>query len=222
MSAKSALIVFAREPRDGKVKTRLSKNLPSVTVTRLYKAFVKDVLNIALKVKCDQRFIYYVGNGSSIPFLRKFENHFQLKRQTGKDLGERMYRAFCRCKREKFHRIIIIGTDCLTLNERDINRAFQKLENYDCVLGPSKDGGYYLIALKSPQWKIFENINWSTESVLRQTIRGVRLLRKKTFLLKCREDIDTAVNLKNFFQRKKSPSTAIHTQKILQNLSLLS
>jgi len=219
MSTKSALIVFAREPKDGKIKTRLAKDLPISAVTCLYKAFVKDVLNVALKSCCDQRFIYYVGNGSSMPFLRKFEHHFQLKRQTGKDLGERMYRAFCHCRKENFDRIIIVGSDCLTLTERDINRAFQKLENYDCVLGPSKDGGYYLIALKSPHWKLFEGINWSTELVLRQTLQRARQLYKKTFLLKSREDIDTAVHLERFSKCMNGPSVAVHTRKILQNLS---
>jgi len=221
MSIKSALIVFAREPKDGKVKTRLAKDLPVSTVTRLYKAFVKDVLSIALKAKCDQRFIYYVGNGSSIPFLRQFENHFHLRRQTGNDLGERMYRAFCYCKKKKFNRIVIVGTDCLTLTEKDINKAFQKLENHDCVLGSSKDGGYYLIALKSPHWKLFEGIDWSTKSVLKQTLRGARQLRKKTFLLKSREDIDNTIHLRRFSKCMKGSSVAVHTQKILQKISLL-
>jgi len=219
---KTALIVFAREPKDGKVKTRLAKDFPTPTVTRLYKAFVKDVLNVARKTRCDQRFIYYVGNGSSMPFLRQFENHFQLKKQTGKNLGERMYRAFCYCKKKKFDRIIIVGTDCLTLTERDINKAFQKLENHDCILGPSRDGGYYLIALKSPHRKLFEGIDWSTESVLKQTLRGARQLNKKTFLLKNREDIDTTVHLKRFSRCVRDSSSAVHTQKILQSLPLLS
>jgi len=94
MRSKSALIVFAREPKDRKVKTRLCKDLPVETVTRLYKAFVKDVLSVARQACCDQRFIYYVGSGSSIPFLKRAGKQFRLRRQMGKDLGERMYRAF--------------------------------------------------------------------------------------------------------------------------------
>jgi len=222
MNNKSALIVFAREPQDGKVKTRLCQDLPVPSVTRLYKAFIRDVLSVALQVQCDERFIYYAGSGSSMPFLRRVNNQFQLKRQTGKDLGERMYRAFLYCQRKQFQRIVIIGTDCLTLTSRDIERAFAKLDDYDCVLGPSKDGGYYLIALKLPHWKIFKGVDWSTSSVLKQTLRNARQCNKKTFLLCNREDIDTVVHLKKFSQRVKNPSVAIHTQKILQNLSLLS
>ena len=220
MKSRSALIIFAREPKDGKVKTRLCRDLPSATVTRLYKAFVNDVLAVARKTRCDQRFIYYVGNGSSIPFLKRAKSQFQLRRQTGKDLGERMYRAFHYCQKKHFGRIVIIGTDCLTLTSRDIETALKKLKSTDCVLGPSKDGGYYLIALNAPHRKLFEGIDWSTASVLKQTLRRARRLGKRTYLLKGQEDIDTAVHLKKFVQRKKSPSLAPHTQKVLQNLSL--
>jgi len=154
MKTKSALIVFAREPKDGNVKTRLCRDLPHATVTRLYKAFVKDVLKIALDTKCDERFIYYAGSSSSIPFLRRLSNGFHLKKQRGQDLGERMYRAFVYCRKKNFDRIVIIGTDCLTLTSRDIEMALKKLNSYDCVLGPAQDGGYYLIALKSPHRKL--------------------------------------------------------------------
>jgi len=219
MKSKTALIVFAREPKEGKVKTRLCKDLPFSTVTRLYKAFVKDILSVARRVQCDQRFIYYAGNGSSIPFLRQVGNRFQLKRQMGKDLGERMYRAFLYCQKSNFARIIIIGTDCLTLTAKDIERAFKKLGSFDCVLGPSVDGGYYLIALKVPHFKLFKGIEWSTSSVLNQTLHKARQLNKRTFLLSKREDIDTVIHLRNLSKRIKSPTRAFHTQKILKQIN---
>ena len=219
MSTKSALIVFAREPKDGKVKTRLCMDLSKPTVTRLYKAFVKDVLNVARKTRCDQRFIYYVGSGSSIPFLKRAGKQFQLRRQMGKDLGERMHKAFVYCRKKHFERIVIIGTDCLTLNSRDIESALEKLESYDCVLGPSKDGGYYLIALKSPHWRLFEGIDWSTSSVLKQTLQRARKLNKKTFLLREREDIDTLAHLKKLPHYIRKSSMALHTQKIIKRIN---
>lgn len=217
---KSALIVFAREPKDGKVKTRLCRDLPSSTVTRLYKAFIKDVLHVALQARCDERFIYYAGSGSSIPFLRRSENHFRLKRQTGKDLGERMCRAFLYGRKKQFERIVIIGTDCVTLTARDIEQAYQKLGSYDCVLGPSKDGGYYLIALKYPYSQLFKGIHWSTSSVLKQTLQKLRRLKKKAFLLSEREDIDTITHLKNLSRHTKNSSAAVFTHTILKNMSL--
>jgi len=219
-SKKMALIVFAREPKEGKVKTRLCKDLPPPTVTQIYKAFVRDVLSIALKTHCDERFIYYVGTGFSIPFLRRAGKGFLLKRQMGKDLGRRMYKAFAHCQKQRFERIVIIGTDCVTLMTRDIERAFQKLEAHDCVLGPSKDGGYYLIGLKAPHRKIFSGVKWSTSLVLEQTLHRARQLNKKVFLLRSREDVDTVADLRKLSRRISGSGIAGHTQKVLKKLSL--
>lgn len=218
MSNKSALIVFAREPKDGKVKTRLCRDLPFPIVTRLYKAFVKDVLKTALETKCDKRFIYYAGHGASIPFLRRYMNDFQLKRQMGKDLGERMHAALMYCQKNHFNKIVIIGTDCLTLTKRDIECALKKLDFYDVVLGPSKDGGYYLIALKSSTSKLFKGIRWSTSSVLKQTLQKARQMRKRIFLLRKLEDIDTIEHLEGFHRSAKGNKVAVQTRKTLNDL----
>ncbi len=191
----SALIIFAREPKDGKTKTRLLKRFPVKLVTRFYKDFVKTVLKTAHAARCNRRFIYYAGTGSSISFLRRFENKFVLKRQMGQGLGVRMYRAFKACAKQGFDKMIIIGTDCLSLTKKDIQKAFEKLEQYDCVLGPSKDGGYYLIGLKSPHKELFENIQWSTDSVFDHTIKKLERLNKNYYLLRRQEDVDTIESL---------------------------
>jgi rSAM/selenodomain-associated transferase 1 len=213
---KTALIIFAREPKDGRAKTRLAKDLPVPSVTELYKAFILDVLSIAEKVPCDERFIYYAGNGSSTPFFKKHKNSFRLKRQTGANLGERMYRAFAHCKKNQFDKIVIIGTDCLTLTPRDIKTAFDELESHDCVLGPSKDGGYYLIALNELHKEFFQEIDWGTSVVFRKTLQKARKLKKTVYLLQQREDIDRFAQLKKFSRNIQNVNTAPHTQKALQ------
>jgi rSAM/selenodomain-associated transferase 1 len=215
---KTVLIIFAREPEDGKVKKRLRKDLPPPVVTRLYKAFVKDVVQTALEAKCDERMIFYTGTSSSAPFLRSFQNRFQLKRQAGKDLGIRMHRAFAYSHKQHFGKIIIIGTDCLTLAAKDIKKAFKQLGSHDCVLGPSKDGGYYLIGLKVPESRLFVRIDWGTSSVLAQTICQARKLRKKTFLLGKKEDIDTISDLRRLLRRVRNADTAAHTQNVAQKI----
>jgi len=197
MLDKTALIIFAREPKDGKTKTRLLKALPVKTVTQIYKKFVKHILNMVKSVKCTEKFIYYVGTGASIPFLRQFEKYFILKRQMGKDLGIRMHRAFTHCAKHKFTKIIIIGTDCLTLTDHDIQKAFDKLTTFDCVLGPANDGGYYLIGLKAPEKELFGGITWSSNLVLDQTVKKLNQLNKSYYLLREQEDIDTIESLKN-------------------------
>ena len=120
----NALIVFAREPRDSKVKTRLADGLPEKTVTALYKCFVEDILAVSLTAECQARFIYYAGQLPAGAFLRRFKNGFILKRQSGGDLGIRMHNAFIRCFAMGYHKVVTIGTDCLELDAEDIRPHF--------------------------------------------------------------------------------------------------
>jgi len=193
--SKTALVIFAREPKLGKVKTRLQCALPASVVLSLYKEFVKDVLHMAGKVPCNERFIYYAGKGGSIPFLGKFQNRFRLKRQTGRDLGERMFNAFARCRKEGFDRVVIIGTDCLTIDAKEIERVFKYLRAYPCVLGPALDGGYYLIGLSKLSKRVFTKIDWSSDKVLKQTLGQLKNLGYKSKLISKKDDIDNAASL---------------------------
>lgn len=221
MNTKSALIIFAREPKDGKVKTRLARDLPVRAVTRLYKAFIRDVIKIALKVPCTERFLFYdAGTGSSIPFLRKAASGFRLKKQAGKDLGERMHKAFEHCHKNGFRRVAIIGSDCVTVNARDIETAFHKLSTHDCVLGPAKDGGYYLIAMSRPCGGIFRGVAWGTSAVLEQTLGNVRALGKTVFLLRQHDDFDEMDDLRAFSRAAKGVPVAMYTQKVLEKLAV--
>lgn len=202
----NALIVFAREPKDGKVKTRLLTHLSPPRVTSLYKGFLETVFEVALKVPDVTPMIYYAGTGSAIPFLRKYENRFTLRRQTGSDLGARMHNAFSHAARQRYQKTVIIGTDCLTLSPTDIQKAFLKLNTHDCVLGPSKDGGYYLIGLKHPDQSLFSGIHWSTDQVLEETLKWLRRKKKKGYLLSQKEDIDTFRSLRRYAHRVRQQS----------------
>lgn len=191
----TTLIVFAREPVLGKVKTRLQKDLPASTVLRLYKSFLGDVLRTAAGVTCSRRVIFYTG-ARSIPFLRRFKRDFSFSRQRGKDLGERMHRAFLQSQKRGSKKTVIIGTDVPDLQGKDIREALAKLETHDVVLGPCRDGGYYLIGLKKPDKRLFFGIPWSTDKVLQETLKRTQRLGKKICLLKQRNDIDTYADLK--------------------------
>jgi len=217
---KEALIVFAREPKEGKVKTRLLSDLSPRFVTRLYKAFLKDIFQMAQKVHCDERFIYYAGQSGSTPFLEKYRRKFRLRRQTGKDLGERMFRGFRFCLCHSFHKVIIIGTDCLTLFPKDIQSAYRALDHADCVLGPSKDGGYYLIGMKEPFSELFGQIDWSTSSVLKQTLKKAKQHKRSVKLLRLKEDIDTIASLRRLKKGIHQYRSMAHTHKILKSVSI--
>ena len=221
MQIKSALIIFAREPKDGKVKTRLARDLPVRVVTCLYKAFIRDVIQVVRRVPCEARFIFYdAEGGTSIPFLRKAATGFRFKRQTGRDLGERMHKAFEHCHKNGFRRIAILGSDCVTVTAKDMETAFRALGSHDCVLGPAKDGGYYLIAMSQPCRGVFQGVLWGTSPVLEQTLGKARALGKTVFLLGQRGDIDEIDDLRGFSRRAKGSSGAMHTQKILARLTV--
>ena len=219
------LIIFAREPEEGKVKTRLLDELSVSVVTKLYRNFAEDVLMLAKKVHCQKRMVYYTSSNLNLPFLSKFKNDFTLRKQKGKDLGERMYAAFKESQRQGFEHIVIIGTDCLTLTVGDIENAFQKLQSHDCVLGPCPDGGYYLIGLNDPIQDLFLNIPWSTPDVLSLTLDRIKLLKKKVFFLEEREDIDTIEDLKRvgqYFEKQGFKNyTALALESIKKNSSFL-
>ena len=195
---RNALVVFAREPKDGKVKTRLAESLPEKTVTALYKCFVEDILAVALAAECRSRYLYYAGGLPADAFLRRFESRFKFKRQTGEDLGARMHNAFIRCFAEGHDKVVVIGTDCLTLNADGIRNAFSGLDRNDVVLGPARDGGYYLIGLKRPLKYIFTGIRWGTAEVLPATKQRIARRGRSLYLLEEKRDIDTPEDLRAF------------------------
>lgn len=212
------LIIFAREPKDGKVKTRLLKALSISSITSLYKAFLKDILNMAKAPPMEQRYIYYVGHGKYIPFLRQFSKNFKLYRQMGASLGVRMHRAFQRTYNTHHGPMLLIGTDCLSLTPQNLYDAFDKLTTHDIVIGPSHDGGYYLIGLKRPCAALFNNITWSSEKVLAQT-RDIAARHHLTVaLLENKEDIDTIGNLKNLYDQDPT-SWNTNTRKELDHIA---
>ncbi len=216
---KTRLILFAKEPVRGKVKTRLAKDLSSDLVLKLYQAFVTDLVKIALKVKCDERVIYYTGDLKT-PFLEQFRKGYRLKRQRGRDLGERMFGAFVDSVQKGFEKTVMIGTDCLSLTPALLSSAFQRLNQYDLILGPSRDGGYYLIGLSSPHPALFTGIPWSTDQVFPRTMSRARQLRQKVYLLRPLEDIDTLGSLKRFIRDTQKLKSVPATHQVINSFHI--
>lgn len=90
--------------------------------------------------------------------------------QRGKDLGERLLTAFRHSFESDAKKVVVIGSDCLNLDQKLIGEAFRKLDDHDLVIGPAADGGYYLLGSKRLHTGLFENIRWSTSDVFRQTL----------------------------------------------------
>lgn len=204
---KRILIVFAREPQKGKVKTRLSGYLSEIGCLKLYKKLLADTLGRARKVKCGQRVLAYDSGNKKPVYLKRVAPDFEFYKQKGRDLGERMFNAikvYSALARTTIGRsrlgayVVIIGSDSPDLPLSYINRAFTELRKNDLVLGPAYDGGYYLIGLKEPCSKIFKGVKWSSKAVFGKTLKNAKALRKKVAILPHWHDIDTPRDLKYF------------------------
>lgn len=218
---RECLIIFAKEPKKGKVKTRLLGYLSEIRCVNLYKAFLRDTLDLARKIACAHKIIAYDSHGNSPRYLKKIAPRHTFYKQKGACLGERMHNTFRFAKDAGASKMVIIGSDLPSLPVSSINKAFGLLDRVDLVLGPSLDGGYYLIGLKSPCVGLFKGIVWSSPTVLKDTIKNIHKLKKSVALLDKRYDIDDArdlFRLKNDLSRIRDISVARWTRKFMNSV----
>lgn len=189
---KPLLIVFCKNPILGKVKTRLAKKIGQDATLDVYNRLIKKTFICVEKMKCDVAIFY----SDFIPENDIWDNISEFKKkQNGIDLGERMENAFHWGFKSKFSPIVIVGTDLWDLSEKDLIASFKKLNFHDVVLGPSYDGGYYLLGIKKNEPSIFKNMPWSTNQVLSKTLKILK--DKRVFLLEEKNDIDDWEDFKN-------------------------
>lgn len=190
-----ALLIFAKAPVPGEVKTRLLPDLTKDEAARLYEAFIRDMLKSTSRIDAD-RFIFCYPSIEDL-FFQKIakDNDIRLMEQKGGDLGERMRNAMSLIFKEGYKNVIIIGTDSPSLPMLYIEEGFKGLTNYPVVIGPSNDGGYYLVGARDSAPPIFDGIPWGTKRVFRMTLeKGVRQ-RIDLYILPFWYDIDTVEDL---------------------------
>jgi len=214
---KDCLIVFAKEPEVGKVKTRLEGYLSKEQCVALYKAFLKDTLAMVKAVSRTDVVVAYQSIAASPGYLQRIGKEFIFYKQKGKDLGARMHKAFQFAEKMNYRKTVIVGTDSPNLPPQYINEAFRKLDKNDVVLGPSFDGGYYLVGLKESCIGMWKRIQWSKAAVLENTVRNAKSLNKKVYLLKRWYDIDDPSGLIRLRQDLKvNIKSAPWTRKLLK------
>jgi len=151
---------------------------------------------LALQLDCDKAVFY----GNTVPSQDLWkEAGFPRYLQAGEGLGHRMEQAFQWGFKQGYKRIIIIGSDCAELNRNIIMTAFEALGHHDFVLGPAKDGGYYLLGMKSLLSQLFHHKKWSTSSVAADTLADIQKANKSVHLLPTLSDIDTIEDLAGTF-----------------------
>jgi rSAM/selenodomain-associated transferase 1 len=199
MTKKKALILFTKNPELGKVKTRLAKTIGDTNALDIYKNLLQHTKELALQVNAD-KFLFY---SNQINENDQWENTiFNKKLQIGNDLGVRMNTAFSEVFALKYDSVCIIGSDCYELNAETVNAAFKSLENNDFVVGPTFDGGYYLLGMNQQNDHVFEEVAWSTELVFETTISRIKETEKSVFILKKLTDIDEEKDLPEIWKIK--------------------
>jgi rSAM/selenodomain-associated transferase 1 len=190
-----ALIVIGKAPVPGLTKTRLVPPLSPDDAASLYRAFLLDTLALALGIGWEQTsLIHPQGDGPALRGL--VPAGVQLIEQPGRGLGLALSEAFARQFAEGADTAVLIGSDNPTLPREPILAAQAALEKgSDVVLGPSHDGGYYLIGLRQPRPRLFDRIEWSTPRVHRQTLARTRELGLRVTSVQAWYDVDEAADL---------------------------
>ncbi len=187
---KNLIIVFVRNPELGKVKTRLSKTIGNKDALEIYTILLKHTESVLHKVSGD-KVVYYSQEIKDDDLWNPTRYHKKL--QKGVDLGARMQDAFETAFKDSYEKVVIVGSDLFDLKPTHIEIAFKSLENHDVVLGPSLDGGYYLLGMKELHPAVFKNKQWGTETVLESTLKNLNQQNVK--LLEALNDIDTFEDL---------------------------
>lgn len=192
MTDNDRLIIFVKNLEKGRVKTRLAADVGDEKALKIYHKLLLYTREITKQLNADKAVYYSEGiDNNDLWDNMNFSKHLQ----QGTDLGMRMQNAFAEAFAQGKQRVIIIGSDCLELETYMIKEAFAVLENNDVVLGPAKDGGYYLLGMKKFLPTLFEDKEWSTPDLLMDTILDLKKMNTKYYLLKTLNDIDTAADL---------------------------
>jgi len=206
------VIVFGRYPMLGKVKTRLIPFLGRAGAADLHRELTEKTLRtvriFAIDTGRETAFCFDGGNRNKTASW--VGPGFLLSKQEKGDLGRRMYAAFLKAFQDGCRRVVLVGTDIPGLAREHLQEAFNVLREKDVVLGPSRDGGYWLVGMNRPL-DIFEGMAWGTHTVLDQTLRVVSKRRLKGHLLHPLTDVDTIEDLKEWNPRlaRKRPYLSV-------------
>lgn len=222
-SSAECLLFFVKWPEPGKVKTRIAKSCGYDHAAGLYRCFILDMLDAF--AKNPQPVCICSSPEDSLPGFKSWlKEEYLYMPQRGRDLGERMCNSFQDAFRLGFQSVCLVGSDLPDLPPEYVREAFEHLSVYESVIGPSVEGGYYLIGFRKELFspEIFDKINWSQPSVYRETInryeeRGTRFISLPSW-----NDIDDMQDLKRLYNNcKNSTERAPRTMTYLLDMEIL-
>jgi uncharacterized protein len=191
---KCAIVIMAKYPEAGKVKTRLQPFITPKESAELALCFLQDTVNKAKSVS-DEVIIAFSPEEKTSEFSELLSQELMFFAQVGDDLGDRMLSAFEFAFEQNFTSVVMIGTDSPTFPPEFLSRAFSYLEESNAVIGKTIDGGFYLIGFKKIDSKVFKNVKWSTENTFEQTKTNFMKLGIRYSELPVWYDVDTHSDL---------------------------
>lgn len=189
---KKLVLIFIKNPEEGRVKTRLAESVGSEKALEVYHRLLEITKSITDQLDCHRQ-VWYSRFIEDDDIWEQGE--YEKRLQSGDDLGDRMKEAFSQGFAGGAENVVIIGSDCTSLTKAIVERAFKALEKNELVVGPSQDGGYYLLGMSAFYPQLFDDKQWSTPDVLEQTLNQAENLGLPCTLLPELNDIDTVEDL---------------------------
>ncbi|MEQ8765002.1 MAG: TIGR04282 family arsenosugar biosynthesis glycosyltransferase [Planctomycetota bacterium] len=223
---RTRILVFAKLPEPGQVKTRLESRWDATRAARLYEAFLRDSLASTRRVRGAELAVAYWPPGGREWFASAAGSELELLPQRGNDLAERLERAFRDCFAIGYEAVIVRNSDSPDLPPERIEEAARLLEEHEVVLGPDQGGGYYLVAMRAPYRDLFSRVPMDTETSLEATIAAARGHGLEPRLLAVHPDIDHPEDVDRLWARlgedpslaETIPETAVELQRCRSDL----
>ena len=213
----ASLIVVAKKPEPGFTKTRLCPPFSPIEAAQFYRCLMLDTLALAARVQEVEHCLAYAPLEAYSYFQGLVPEGFSLIPQQGANLGERLANTLADRFQNGFRKVVVMNSDGPTLPLPYLNQAFRQLQHFDVSLGMGHDGGYYLIGMKQMQPQLFENISWSSDRVISQTLDVCRRLQLKVHQLPQWYDVDVGNDLQQLrSDLAENPTAAPHTAAYLQ------
>jgi uncharacterized protein len=220
---RSAVAIMAKAPQPGEVKTRLCPPLSLGEAAELYRCFLLDKIAQVNVLPRTSPVVSYTPTGSRSCFEALTPPHFILLPQRGDDLGARLLSTFEQLFAQGYAQVIVIDSDTPTLPTAYLEQALRLIaaQENDVVLGPTEDGGYYLIGLRQTHCELFEQMPWSTSQVFPETRRRSAQHGLTVACTASWYDVDTPADLARL-RASLEPSRdgyARHTRRFLRESS---
>jgi len=216
------LLFFVRNPERGAVKSRLAGVLGEEVAVGLYENFILDMLSTLEKGGFSCSVCFYPADALA-DIKEVLGAQYRYLPQQGADLGERMKHCLHQAFSAGFLRAVLIGSDLPDLPGDIVDESFASLQRVDAVIGPARDGGYYLIGFKKDSFtpEVFRDMPWGTETVLQQTIDMLQNHQRTIHLLPSWDDIDNLEDLAKFVERNRKTSRCPRTMAYLKDKDVL-